>query len=220
MIQLFFFPDSPRDGGADVGGPGLPKITDPKTGIDLSELIKEMRRLRVQLERSIDTNNALRSRLEELMRDRNWSPNMEYKYSHITMKDTVTENNRTTRNSKLSRRLFVNTGSFHGWGRKCPSLKIGDVMIVCVSHYLSFMCVCSGYSSWFSIFCWSLMPQNGSSTRWAPLNPRYTTACSSVKLNAGNSRVRKRKKVSLFSNCVRKTETSSWYQFMIIGSDK
>ena len=34
-------------------------------GMDLNELLEEIRSLRIQLERSIETNNALRSQLEE-----------------------------------------------------------------------------------------------------------------------------------------------------------
>ncbi|PIK62923.1 putative centrosome-associated protein [Apostichopus japonicus] len=109
--------DSPaNETTGERGDPTLPKITDPKTGIDLTELLKEMRRLRIQLERSIDTNNALRTKLEEMMKDKRWSPsNAEYKHSRVTVKQTVTEtNDKSTRNSRLSRRLFVNTDDNDG----------------------------------------------------------------------------------------------------------
>ena len=57
---------SPRGSGG--ASPRLPSVRDPGTGLDLSELLKEMRHLRIQLERSIDTNNALRLKLEEMMK--------------------------------------------------------------------------------------------------------------------------------------------------------
>lgn len=87
----------------------FPKVKDSVTGIDLTELLKEMRHLRIQLERSIDTNNALRSRLEEVMKDKHWSPSMEYKYSRVSLKQTTKEKTENrSQNSRLSRRLFAN----------------------------------------------------------------------------------------------------------------
>ncbi|XP_072177099.1 uncharacterized protein [Diadema setosum] len=49
-------------------------VIDRTTGMDLSELLQELRHLRIQLEHSIQTNNALRIRLEEALRDRSFSP--------------------------------------------------------------------------------------------------------------------------------------------------
>lgn len=48
-------------------------VIDRTTGVDLSELLQELRHLRIQLERSIDTNNALRIRLEEALREKTLS---------------------------------------------------------------------------------------------------------------------------------------------------
>nr|XP_006818912.1 PREDICTED: myomegalin-like [Saccoglossus kowalevskii] len=42
----------------------------PSSGLDLGELLKELRQLRIQLERSIETNNALRVKLEELSNEK------------------------------------------------------------------------------------------------------------------------------------------------------
>lgn len=50
-------------------------VIDRTTGVDLSELLQELRHLRIQLERSIDTNNALRLKLEEALREKTLSPN-------------------------------------------------------------------------------------------------------------------------------------------------
>ncbi|XP_038045463.1 myomegalin-like isoform X2 [Patiria miniata] len=71
-------------GGAS---PRLPSMKDQTTGLDLSDLLKEMRHLRIQLERSIDTNNALRLRLEEMMKTT--SPKDPHKTSLTTVTMTT-----------------------------------------------------------------------------------------------------------------------------------
>ncbi|XP_041481185.1 myomegalin-like isoform X3 [Lytechinus variegatus] len=62
-------------GRAGEHSPSHHHVIDRTTGVDLSELLKELRHLRIQLERSIDTNNALRIRLEEALREKTLSPN-------------------------------------------------------------------------------------------------------------------------------------------------
>ncbi|XP_022089009.1 myomegalin-like isoform X3 [Acanthaster planci] len=75
-----------------LGGtsPRLHMMTDRTTGLDLSELLKEMRHLRIQLECSISTNNALRLRLEEMMKTT--SPKDTQKTSLTTVTMTTTSN--------------------------------------------------------------------------------------------------------------------------------
>ncbi|KAM6902078.1 CDK5 regulatory subunit-associated protein 2 [Xenentodon cancila] len=62
--------------------PTQPPITDPSSGsVDLRELLSEIRHLRVQLERSIQTNMALRQKLEEqLLRGPNRSETININY--------------------------------------------------------------------------------------------------------------------------------------------
>ncbi|XP_033115681.1 myomegalin-like isoform X2 [Anneissia japonica] len=72
-----------RDAKSSSTSPGYIHIKDA-SGLDLSELLHEIRRLRVQLERSIETNNALRQKLEELMSDK-WSPNSKTSTTTITI---------------------------------------------------------------------------------------------------------------------------------------
>lgn len=59
-----------------------PTIADRPTGsLDLRELLSEIRHLRVQLERSIQTNTALRQKLEEqLLRGPNRSETININY--------------------------------------------------------------------------------------------------------------------------------------------
>ncbi|KAM6984635.1 CDK5 regulatory subunit-associated protein 2 [Aplochiton taeniatus] len=57
---------APGPGTAPAPGPGTAPAPGPGSGpLDLSELLLEIRHLRLQLERSIQTNTALRQRLEE-----------------------------------------------------------------------------------------------------------------------------------------------------------
>ncbi len=59
-----------------------PPLSNPSSGsVDLSELLSEIRHLRLQLERSIQTNTALRQRLEEqLLRGPNRSETININY--------------------------------------------------------------------------------------------------------------------------------------------
>lgn len=58
-----------------------PVSVPPSGSVDLSELLSEIRHLRLQLERSIQTNTALRQRLEEqLLRGPNRSETININY--------------------------------------------------------------------------------------------------------------------------------------------
>ncbi|XP_071947305.1 uncharacterized protein [Antedon mediterranea] len=72
-----------KDAKSSSAGPGYIHIKDA-SGLDLSELLHEIRRLRVQLERSIETNNALRQKLEEVMREK-WSPSSKTSVTSVTI---------------------------------------------------------------------------------------------------------------------------------------
>ena len=85
-----------------TGGSPSGRLTDPTSGIDLTELLREIRHLRIQLERSIDTNNALRQKLEEMMADRNGSKSSPT--STYTLVTTEIKDHR--RDSTAKRKLF------------------------------------------------------------------------------------------------------------------
>ena len=95
-IIFVFGADGQSKTGLSGASPQLPTLTDQTTGLDLSELLKEMRHLRIQLERSINTNNALRLKLEEMMRTTASTSPKEAQKISLTTVTTTTASNRAS----------------------------------------------------------------------------------------------------------------------------
>lgn len=79
-MMMFLSPSLPLS--AESSGVTQEPVSVPPSGsVDLSELLSEIRHLRLQLERSIQTNTALRQRLEEqLLRGPNRSETININY--------------------------------------------------------------------------------------------------------------------------------------------
>ncbi|XP_077986186.1 uncharacterized protein LOC144440675 [Glandiceps talaboti] len=95
-VELSYLEKLAKKGSGDGKSRQSPSLKD-SSGLDLTELLKEIRHLRIQLERSIETNNALRVKLEQLTNEQ-LSPN-----SKATV---VTVNTRTDSRKYSPRRLF------------------------------------------------------------------------------------------------------------------